>query len=158
MDGAPAYNGTWALDSAAEKGAFEGFVDFVMQRWRRSPDLHVYHFGAYEPSALKRLTGRYATRQEEIDQILRAGLLVDLYGVVRQSLQAGIERYSIGQHAKILEDKTGDWTLQDILLPHLQSRFKLSEQKVPNFGFTQSVYWAKLVIENHDSPIYNWLL
>src|SRR5262249_9684386 len=31
----------------------------------------------------------------EVDRMLRAGLFVDLYAVVRQSLRAGIERYSI---------------------------------------------------------------
>ena len=35
-----------------------------MDRWERFPDLHVYHFAPYEPAALKRLMGRYATREE----------------------------------------------------------------------------------------------
>ena len=34
--------------------------------------------GSREPSALKRLMGRYATREDEVDRMLRAGLLVDL--------------------------------------------------------------------------------
>lgn len=41
--------------------------------------------------------GRYATREEEIDQMLRAGLFVDLYHVVRHSLRASVESYSIKQ-------------------------------------------------------------
>ncbi|MGA9630976.1 MAG: hypothetical protein WBQ63_06115, partial [Candidatus Acidiferrales bacterium] len=49
----------------------------------------------YEPAALKRLMGRYATRQEEIDQMLRARLLVDLYAVVRHGIRASVESYSI---------------------------------------------------------------
>ena len=36
-----------------------------------------------------------ATREEEIDRMLRAGLFVDLYQVVRQSLRASVESYSI---------------------------------------------------------------
>src|SRR5438105_8311058 len=39
--------------------------------------------------------GRYATRENELDAMLRAGRFVDLYAVVRQGLRAGIERYSI---------------------------------------------------------------
>jgi len=50
---------------------------------------------AYEPAALKRLMGRYATREEEMDRMLRAHLFVDLYGVVRQGLRASVESYSI---------------------------------------------------------------
>ena len=57
--------------------------------------MHIYHYAPYEPSALKRLMGRYATRQEEIDQMLRAGLFVDLYQVVRRGIRASVESYSI---------------------------------------------------------------
>jgi predicted RecB family nuclease len=42
--------------------AFERFIDFVMRRWASHPDMHIYHYAPYEPSALKRLMGRYATR------------------------------------------------------------------------------------------------
>jgi uncharacterized protein len=57
--------------------------------------MHVYHYAPYEPSAFKRLMGRYATHEEELDTLLRAERFVDLYGVVRQGLLAGIEGYSI---------------------------------------------------------------
>ncbi len=50
-----------------------------MARWAAIPDLHIYHYAPYEPAALKRLMGRYATREEEIDRMLRAELFVDLY-------------------------------------------------------------------------------
>ena len=66
-----------------------------LQRWEQFPGMHVYHYAPYEPAALKRLMGRYATRQEEIDQMLRAGLFVDLYQVVRRGVRAGVESYSI---------------------------------------------------------------
>ena len=55
----------------------------------------MYHYAPYEPSAFKRLMGRYATREQELDKLIRAGRFIDLYGVVRQGLRAGIERYSI---------------------------------------------------------------
>jgi predicted RecB family nuclease len=89
------YQGDWALMRAEEKQAFQRFVDFVIERWRRFPDLHIYHYAPYEPGALKRLMGRYATREEEVDRMLRAGLFVDLYQVVRQGLRASVESYSI---------------------------------------------------------------
>ena len=93
--GASVYEGDWALSRADERRAFEKFVDFVMARWARFPNLHIYHYAPYEPAALKRLMGRYATREEEIDQMLRAGLFVDLYQVVRHGLRASVESYSI---------------------------------------------------------------
>jgi predicted RecB family nuclease len=94
-DAGSSYLGDLALSRADEKRAFEAFVDFVMVRWRRFPQLHIFHYAPYEPAALKRLMGRYATRQEEIDQMLRARLFVDLYAVVRHSIRASVESYSI---------------------------------------------------------------
>ena len=94
-DGSLVYKSDWALTRADEKRAFESFIDFVMARWTRFPDLHIYHYAPYEPAALKRLMGRYATREEEIDQMLRSGLFVDLYQIVCRGLRASIESYSI---------------------------------------------------------------
>lgn len=94
-NGALTYQHTWAFSRADEKRAFEAFVDFVMEQWARFPDLHIYHYAPYEPAALKRLMGRYATREEELDRMLRAKLFVDLYQVVRHGLRAGVESYSI---------------------------------------------------------------
>ena len=80
---------------AGEKVAFEAFIDFVIARLQAYPDLHVYHYAQYEPSALKKLMGRHATREEEVDRLLRGGVLVDLFRTVHQSLRASVESYSI---------------------------------------------------------------
>ena len=89
------YTALWALSYEEEKRNFERFTDWVMERWERHPDLHIYHFAPYEPSAMKRLMGRHATREQEVDRMLRAGLFVDLYQVVRGGLRASVESYSI---------------------------------------------------------------
>jgi len=93
--GQNAYQGVWAMNRADEREAFERFVDVVMARWEAYPDLHIYHYAPYEPAALKRLMGRYGTREDEIDRMLRAKLFVDLYAVVRHALRASVESYSI---------------------------------------------------------------
>lgn len=85
----------WAHDRPEEARAFEAFVDFVLKRRSQYPRLHVYHYAAYEESALKRLAMRHGTREEEVDQMLREGVLVDLHRVVGQSLRAGTASYSI---------------------------------------------------------------
>ncbi len=94
-DGRPRYRALWASNAAEERVAFETVVDLIMQAAAADPSMHVYHFAPYEPAALKRLMGRHAIRESEIDRLLRAGRFVDLYGVVRQGIRAGIERYSI---------------------------------------------------------------
>jgi predicted RecB family nuclease len=84
-----------AFSHDGERRAFEAFIDFVMARLAEDPALHVYHYAPYEPTALKRLMGRYGTREDEVDHLLRAGVLVDLLRIVRQSLRASVDSYSI---------------------------------------------------------------
>jgi len=91
------YAGTWAVNDREERAAFESTIDEIMRAWSEDPGAHVYHFGHYEPSALKRLMGRYATRGDELDRLLRAERFVDLHAIVRQALRAGVESYSIKQ-------------------------------------------------------------
>ena len=93
--GGPIYEFRWALDGASERRELEAFVDRLAGRIERFPDLHVYHFGAYEPAAIKRLMGRHATREDEIDRLLRSERFVDLHAVVRQAFRIGVERYSL---------------------------------------------------------------
>jgi uncharacterized protein len=93
--GNPAYASQWSVNAEEEKLAFEGFVDFVIARWEQYPAMHVYHFTGYESGALKRLMGRYATREDEIDRMLRAYLLVDLHTVVKRAIRASVEQYSL---------------------------------------------------------------
>src|SRR5918996_4579213 len=83
------------IDLAGEKAAFEALIDFVTERHRRHPGMHVYHYAPYEPTALKRLMGRHATREADVDELLRGAVLVDLYRAVRQGLRASVESYSI---------------------------------------------------------------
>jgi uncharacterized protein len=39
--------------------------------------------------------GRFATHEDEVDDLFRLGVFVDLYRVVRQGLRAGVESYSL---------------------------------------------------------------
>ncbi len=89
------YKPCWALIRAAERVACEAFLDFVQARWERHPDLHVYHFSAYEPAALKRLVSRHTTRAEILDRLLRGQRFIDLHAVVREGLRVGVERYGL---------------------------------------------------------------
>ena len=105
----PRYTQFWAFDRAGEKRAFEELIDFITERRERNPGLHVYHYNHYEPTsvdhltelhgtrqeAVGRLMGRFATREDEVDDLFRLGVFVDLYRVVRQGIQAGVESYSI---------------------------------------------------------------
>ena len=59
-DGQPTFHAIWSIDggtvtTAAERNAFEAFIDLVTERVRADPNLHVYHYAPYEPTAVKRL-------------------------------------------------------------------------------------------------------
>jgi predicted RecB family nuclease len=95
------YRAIWAHDRAGERQAFETLVDFFRERLAQFPDMHVYHYGAYEPTALKQLMGVYATREDAVDALLRAEIFVDLHSVVRQGLRAGVPSYSL-KHVEAL--------------------------------------------------------
>ena len=94
-DGRTAFRPFWAHDRESEKRAFEELVDFLHERLRADPDMHVYHYAPYEPVVLKRLMGLYGTREEEVDDLLRGDVLVDLFAVVRHALRASYPTYSL---------------------------------------------------------------
>ena len=94
-DGSTRFRAFWARDRETEKLAFEQLVDFLHERLRADPAMHVYHYAFYEPAVLKRLMGLYGTREEEVDDLLRANVLVDLFAVVRNALRASYPSYSL---------------------------------------------------------------
>ncbi len=91
------YHAFWAHDAAAEKRAFEAVIDRIVRGREEFPALHVFHFGHREADALKKLSCRHKTRELEIDELLRAHVLVDLLPIVRHALRASVEGYTLKQ-------------------------------------------------------------
>ncbi len=89
------YEKRWAFTISEEKRGFEWLVDQVMQRWSAFPMMHLYHFGHHEKVRMTKLAGRHATREEEVDRMLRAELFVDLHTVLKQAVRASVEEYSL---------------------------------------------------------------
>jgi predicted RecB family nuclease len=89
------YHALWAHSRAEEQRAFEEWIDWVTARLAEHPDMHIYHYNAYEPTAVKKLMSRCATREHEVDELLRRKVFVDLYVVVRQAIRIGKESYSL---------------------------------------------------------------
>jgi uncharacterized protein len=94
-DGELRYRAFWAHSRAEERRALEAFLDFVADRLARFPDLHVYHYAAYEVTALKRLMSLHGTRESQVDDLLRRRKFVDLYRVVRETIRVSEPSYSI---------------------------------------------------------------
>ena len=94
-DEGPNYETLWSFDPVGEKQAFLKFLDKVKEHRLRYPEMHVYHYAPYEPTAIKHLSGRHGVGADDVDQLLRAEVFVDLFRVVRQGLRASVESYSL---------------------------------------------------------------
>jgi uncharacterized protein len=92
----------WATDHDGERAAFEAFVDEVHARLAVQPDLHVYHYAQYEITALRRMMGRYGTREAELDDLLRREVFVDLYKVVKGGLRISRPGYGLKEIERLL--------------------------------------------------------
>ena len=91
----PSFHPFWAHDRVEERQALIDFVTWLTDRRRRWPDLHVYHYAPYETAALIRLAARHGVCEDDVDQLLRDGVFVDLYAVVRAAIRVSQRSYSI---------------------------------------------------------------
>jgi predicted RecB family nuclease len=90
-----AFKDWWAHTPEQEKSAFEGFIDWVYDRWKNDNTMHVYHYANYEVAAMRKLSARYETRIREVAEMLANGVFVDLYKIVLNGVLIGEPRYSI---------------------------------------------------------------
>lgn len=85
----------WAHDPEMERLAVSQFLSFAHARLRADPTMHVYHYGNYEVSALRRLVGRYGVAEGQLDDLLRAEAFVDVFALIRQGVRIGRAGYSL---------------------------------------------------------------
>lgn len=90
-----AFKDWWANDEVQEKLAFEAFIDWTYKRWQEDPAMHVYHYASYEITAIRKLSTRCHTRLDEVSDMLKNGVFIDLYKLVKNGLLIGEPKYSI---------------------------------------------------------------
>jgi uncharacterized protein len=95
LDAAGKFQPLWAHNRVAERKALGDFLAMVAKRRKRRPNMHIYHYAPYEKTALLRLAGRYGVGEDQVDELLRSGTLVDLYPLVRKSIRVGAESFSL---------------------------------------------------------------
>ena len=91
----PPFTAFWAHDLDQERQALVDFVDYLAKRRAQYPGLHVYHYAPYEKTHLLSIAARHGVYEQEVDDLLREGVLVDLYSTVRHSLKVSAPSYSI---------------------------------------------------------------
>ncbi len=95
VDDRAEFTAFWAHTIRDERQALVDFLAFIEERRREHPGMHVYHYAAYERTHLLSLAARHGVGEEAVDDLLRAGVLVDLYPIVRKALVVGSHSYSI---------------------------------------------------------------
>jgi uncharacterized protein len=95
QDGQMVYKAFWAHDHGQERAAFGQFMTFLHAHLSDRPNAYIYHYNHYEPTALKRLAGRYAVAEHQLDDLLRRQKLVDLFKVVREAIRTSEPAYSL---------------------------------------------------------------
>jgi uncharacterized protein len=97
------FRAIWAHDRAAERDALIAVLDAFRARIAAHPGARIYHYAAYEVTALRRLTALHGLGEAFLDRLLRERRFVDLHAVVRGGLLASEPDFSI----KSLEVFTG---------------------------------------------------
>jgi len=95
LDRHGAYSVRWAHSAHEERALVAALLAELAGRLDVDPAMHVYHYGAYERTALERLTQKHSVGERDFDRLLRGETLIDLYSVVRQGLRVSKESYSI---------------------------------------------------------------
>ncbi|CAN5484250.1 TM0106 family RecB-like putative nuclease [soil metagenome] len=115
----------WAHDLAQEKQALIDFLHYVSERRRTHPSLHIYHYASYERTHLLSIAARHGVGEEAVDDLLRNGVLVDLYPIVKQALRVGSRSYSLKKLEPLYmgdRGRSGVATAADSITEYVRSR------------------------------------
>ncbi len=74
------------------------------------------------------------------------------------ALDQKVGHFDLGTQVEYLEDVNGKLALSDVITPYWQQKFRASQRAVPNFGFTQSVYWFKVTLRNPHANAQEWFM
>ena len=154
-NGKPEFRDWWAHNEPEEKAGFEAFIDWVVERRQADPTMHVYHYAAYEKTALKRLMGKYGTREQHVDDLLRDGVFVDLYEIVRHGVRVGEPRYSIKNLEHLyMESREGEVTDAGASIVYYDAWIESGQSK----NWKESDLLKKIRDYNEDDCRSTWLL
>ena len=99
------YIPVWALNEEEEKQAFQNYLGRLYKHFQTYPKAHIYHYGHYEPTAIKKLMGKYGVKEKEIDSLLRHQTFVNLQRILKQSLRVGVSSYYLKEVEKLYNSK-----------------------------------------------------
>ena len=82
--------------------AFSGLLAALTEPLPTDPGLHIFHYTAAARTLLLHTAGRLGAGEETVDALLRSGVLVDLYPIVRGAFVLGTRSYALHRVAAAL--------------------------------------------------------
>ena len=95
------FNALWAHDKVEEADRVRELVEYIRDRRAAHPGMHVYHYNHTERSSLESMASGHPVVERALRKLIGDQVFVDLMQVVRDSLQAGVESYSL-KHLEVL--------------------------------------------------------
>ena len=89
------FTALWAHDHAEERKALIRLFELFDARLSAHPKASIYHYAAYEITALRKLCTRHGHGEAMLDRWLRERRFCDLFAVVRGGIAASEKSYSI---------------------------------------------------------------
>nr|WP_239003470.1 AAA domain-containing protein [Nocardia panacis] len=86
--------------------ALPAVLDLIAEQRQRHPDMHVYHYAATIRTDLLVHTASAGVGEEFLDELLRAGVLIDLYPIVRSALLVGATSYELAALRPLLPNSS----------------------------------------------------
>jgi adenylate cyclase len=76
------------------------------------------------------------------------------------TLRSDHESYEVGPFIEILEDKNGQWTIEDVTAELLLNEFVRLKSRTPNLGLSESVFWFRFSVQSNlkTKSVKSWLL
>ncbi|OOP65305.1 hypothetical protein BMF89_00195 [Arthrobacter sp. SRS-W-1-2016] len=138
-----------AHDYAAEKQALIDFITHVKQQVKEHPGLHIYHYASYEVTALRRLAARHGVMSAEVEWLVEAGILFDLYEIVKTSLMISDRSLSIKKLEPLYMDghRTGTATALDSITQYADYR---AADENGDTGTAESIFGDILAYNEYD--------
>ncbi|HRX49696.1 MAG TPA: 7TM diverse intracellular signaling domain-containing protein, partial [Spirochaetota bacterium] len=81
-----------------------------------------------------------------------------LHALTPVIIDENTESVSLGKYMEILEDPTGELTIDDVTKPEMQGRWFQSKWDEPNFGYSKSTYWIKIRLNNNTNILKTYIL
>lgn len=146
-------------EAAGQRQALAEVLDYLTQRRRMYPDMHVYHYTSAVRTALLRCSGSSGVGEEIVDELLCDGVLVDLYPIVRNALIIGERSYRLSKLAQLLPGAAHSPAAQRDCLTVLRLRDWLldraAEQRIDPQAVTleRAVSWCQVPGPQETEPM-----